>query len=724
MTRAVTTSATLFAITIPWALTAQTAARSAPVREVVDTYFGTRVADPYRWMETTNSPELSSYLNRQGELTRSALSPFAEQRRSLLDRILALQNEVASVTGVQRVGDEYYYLEAPKGSKDRRLMMRPVTGGSAKLLLNPAVLSRPESHAAITYFQPSWDGKYVLAGVALGGSEDATIRIVQTSTAELLKDAITRTQYGSPAWTDDSKSFYYMRQQALPANAPPTAIYENTRVYLHTVGAGNQVDKAIFGSDVNPELKLPKAGFVFALPLPGTSLLLALETRGTIDTPAVWVKSLKTDSAHWRLIARHEDGILDFAAKGTTLYVLTKKGAPNGRIARFDVSRQDFSQSEEVRRESDLVLTAVGQSGIAGAQDALYGYGIRNGGSVLTRTPYDNPMRAEEISMPFNGSVSGVNADYRVAGFTCSLEGWTKPQAFLSYDPGAKRLRDSGLQPPHPADYSEIASTEVETDSVGGVKVPLSLIYRKDLALNGSHPAVLEAYGGYGISIAPSFSPTRLAWLERGGIIAYAHVRGGGEKGEAWHLGGQKQTKQHTIDDFVACARYMIARGYTSRAHLAVRGTSAGGIAVGGFVTQHPELVRAALDRVGVSDLLRFEVTQGGDANIPELGSVKVEADFRALYAISPYHHVKDGAAYPAVLLETGLNDPRVPSWQVAKMAARLQAATSSNLPVLLRVDKDVGHGIGSDRQQAAELMADEFTFLGWQLGMTGFLKR
>ena len=177
------------------------------------------------------------------------------------------------------------------------------------------------------------------------------------------------------------------------------------------------------------------------------------------------------------------------------------------------MSRQDFSQSEEVRRESDLVLTAVGQSGIAGAQDALYGYGIRNGGSVLTRTPYDNPMRAEEISMPFNGSVSGVNADYRVAGFTCSLEGWTKPQAFLSYDPAAKRLRDSGLQPPHPANYSEIASTEVEADSVGGVRVPLSIIYRKDLALNGSHPAVLEAYGGYGISIAPSFSPTRLAWL-------------------------------------------------------------------------------------------------------------------------------------------------------------------------------------------------------------------
>jgi prolyl oligopeptidase len=266
-------------------------------------------------------------------------------------------------------------------------MMRSVAGGSPKLLLNPAGSSTQESHAAITYFQPSWDGKYVLAGVALGGSEDATIRIVQTSTAELLKDAVTRTQYASPVWTDDSKSFYYMRQQELPANAPPTAIYENTRVYLHHVGASDQVEKAIFGSDVAPELKLPKAGFVYGAPLPGTSLLLAFETRGTIDTPAVWVKSLKTENTQWRPIAQHEDGVLDLASKGTMLYVLTKRGAPNGRIVRFDASTQDFSHSEEVRRESDLIFTATGSGGIAGADDALYAYGIRNGASVVVRIP-------------------------------------------------------------------------------------------------------------------------------------------------------------------------------------------------------------------------------------------------------------------------------------------------------------------------------------------------
>jgi prolyl oligopeptidase len=251
--------------------------------------------------------------------------------------------------------------------------------------------------------------------------------------------------------------------------------------------------------------------------------------------------------------------------------------------------------------------------------------------------------------------------------------------------------------------------------------VPLSIVFRKGLILDGSHPTLMEAYGAYGISISPSFSAPLLTWLERGGIVAFAHVRGGGEKGEAWHLDGQKGTKQHTIDDFVACANYLIEHRYTSREHLAVKGTSAGGFAVGGFITQHPELIRAALDRVGVSDPLRFETSQGGDANIPEFGSVKIEADFRSLYSVSPYHHVKQGVDYPAVLLETGINDPRVPSWQAAKMAARLQAATSSHLPILLRVDKDAGHGIGSDRNQRAELLADEYIFLAWQLGLPGF---
>ena len=251
--------------------------------------------------------------------------------------------------------------------------------------------------------------------------------------------------------------------------------------------------------------------------------------------------------------------------------------------------------------------------------------------------------------------------------------------------------------------------------------MPLSIVHRRDTPRDGSNPTLLEAYGAYGIALTPSYNAALLPWLERGGIIAVAHVRGGGEKGEAWHVAGMKETKQHTVDDFVACARYLIEQGYTSSEHLGIEGTSAGGIAVGGFLTQRPDLVHAVLYRVGITDLLRSEQRATGTANSSEYGSVKVASEFRAMYAVSPYAQVVDRTAYPAVMLETGANDPRVTSWMLTKMTARLQQANASQNPILLRVDFDAGHGLGSDRNQALQLKADEYTFLGWRLGLKGF---
>jgi prolyl oligopeptidase len=709
-----------FAVLLAGQVPPQNDPSRAAVHEVVDTYFGVGVSDPYRWMEDTKSPELAAYLDRQNENMHAALAPFASQRWAFLQRIKQLNNSVDRVNSVRIIRDQYFYLELPPGAKDARLMVRKISDKAGRLLVDPKAFASAGTHAAITYFEPSWDGKLVAIGIALGGSEDAVIHVVQVSTGEPLKDAISRTQYASPAWTEDNVGFYYMRQHELPKEAPATAIYENTRVYYHKVGETADSDRAVFGPDVDPSLQLPKAGFVNTGPLPGTSRLIAGQSRGTIETPALWLREPVGD-AHWKPIAGHEDGVIDFASKGTILYVLTKAKSPNGRVVKFDAAKEDMAHAREILPESDLILTSSGESGIASAADALYVYGRRNGTSVMLRVPYDDPAKKEEIHLPFSGSLFDVSADYRVPGLLFSMDGWTKPSTIYRFDPTTGRAVNTGLQPHDSADFSNITSIEVEAPSVGGVLVPLSIVFRKDLILDGSHPTLMEAYGAYGISISPSFSAPLLTWLERGGIVAFAHVRGGGEKGEAWHLDGQKGTKQHTIDDFVACANYLIEHRYTSREHLAVKGTSAGGFAVGGFITQHPELIRAALDRVGVSDPLRFETSQGGDANIPEFGSVKIEADFRSLYSVSPYHHVKQGVDYPAVLLETGINDPRVPSWQAAKMAARLQAATSSHLPILLRVDKDAGHGIGSDRNQRAELLADEYIFLAWQLGLPGF---
>jgi prolyl oligopeptidase len=319
--------------------------------------------------------------------------------------------------------------------------------------------------------------------------------------------------------------------------------------------------------------------------------------------------------------------------------------------------------------------------------------------------------------LPYDGAILAVDANVLSPGALFVLGSWTKPQNAFAYDPSKNEIRDLGIMPKHPADFSGVEGREVMVPSTDGAQVPLSILCQKNLKLDGSHPALYEGYGAYGISEDPYFNPRTLAWIEHGGVMAFIHLRGGGEFGEKWHQAGQKKTKQHTIDDMLAAARYLIDHGYSSPAHLSVRGTSAGGIAVGGAITQHPELFAGAIDNVGMTDALHFQSTQGGAANVPEFGDVTQKEDYGWLYAISAYHHVIKGTKYPAVMGITGVNDPRVPSWMVAKFIAALQVASSSDRPILLRIDFDAGHGLGSSRIQREEQLADEWTFLLWQSG-------
>jgi prolyl oligopeptidase len=276
----------------------------------------------------------------------------------------------------------------------------------------------------------------------------------------------------------------------------------------------------------------------------------------------------------------------------------------------------------------------------------------------------------------------------------------------------ANTLTNTNLEPLNPTDFSGITSVEVTAPGADGTPIPLSIIYKKDLKLDGSNPCLMEGYGAYGISIDPNFDATRLALLEKGIVIAWAHVRGGGENGEDWHNAGKMATKENTISDFLACAQYLVKNGYTSPGKLALRGTSAGGITIGGALTQRPDLFGLAIVNVGEVDALRSEAGPNGAVNTPEFGSVKDPDGFKSLYAMDAYQHIKDGTAYPTVLLITGANDPRVDPWQLFKMTARLQAATSSKNPVLLRVDADAGHGIGSTKTQRDAITADQAALL------------
>jgi prolyl oligopeptidase len=358
-------------------------------------------------------------------------------------------------------------------------------------------------------------------------------------------------------------------------------------------------------------------------------------------------------------------------------------------------------------------------TGINPAQDALYVQLLDGGISRLLRVSYGPHPKTEEVKLPVQGSAF-AQTDPRVPGALIAISSWTSAFKIHAYDPKTKKVTDTRLQPQGPHDNpSNIESLEVKVRSYDGTEVPLSITYAKGLKKDGSNPTLMNAYGAYGISSLPRFNPVRLAWYEKGGVFAVCHVRGGGEYGEEWHLAGKQSTKANTWKDFIACAQYLVDQKYTSPSHLAGSGGSAGGIMIGRSITERPDLFAAAIDQVGDSDMLRIETTANGVPNIPEFGSVKTEDGFKSLYEMSAYYHVEPHTAYPAVLLETGFNDPRVDPWQMAKMTAQLQAATSSGKPVLLRVEYEGGHGgIGGTEKQFQERLADEWSFLLWQFGM------
>ncbi len=690
----------------------------APVEPVTDDYGGTRVVDNYRWMEKgAADPRFEPYLRAQAAYTASVLAPLAKQRDALRAKLQQLSAGAGRVAGWQQAGGRIFFEWLDPAGAFPVLRVRDLDG-SVRTLLDPTQYADAKSHAAIDYFVPSLDGTHVAVGVALGGSENDTLRILETATGRVLPDAISRAQYASPAWREDGKSFYYGRLQAAPAGSKPEAKYENQRVYLHVLGADPEGDKAVFGPGVasGPPTAIPAYGFNSITVVPGERYLVALHTTGTTDPSAVYVGS--EGAPGWAPLISQADhlatsGSSQLALRGSQLYALLQN-VPNGRVLRYSLSSPQ-SKPTTIVPESDKQI-----EGIFGTRDGFY-VEYRHGLSFTISKLTDEGRPLGEVALPFEGTVSGIDGTPTETGLRFDIESWTRSSTLFSYHSGSGEVTDTGLIPKDPSDVSHLVAREVQVPSTDGASVPVSIVLRDDTPLDGSRPVLMEGYGAYGVSVDPEFGPSMLEWVHRGGILVYAHVRGGGELGESWHLAGKRQTKQHTVDDMIAAARYLIDQKYTSAAHLAARGTSAGGIAVGGAIVQHPELFGAAVDNVGATNLLRSQLTPGGPGNIPEFGDANRAEDFKFMLPLDAYVGVKDGTAFPAVIGVTGAHDPRVEPWIVAKMIARLQAATSSGKPVLLRVDFDAGHGEGSSRTQYLDERADEWTFLLWQLGDPAF---
>jgi len=706
------------ALFVPALALSQAKLPKTPVREVTEDYFGTKVTDPYRWLENTSDPEVVAWLKAQNDYTREALAKIPG-RQQLLDRIKSLDNAGAVVSGLEVLGGHYFYLKTEPGSDNRKLYVRDTVSTPERLLLDPEKLTTPDGkHFSIDYFQPSLDGKYVAYGISPGGSEDSVLHVLETATGKALPDVIDRAQFGSPTWLSDGKSFFLTRTQKLGPNDPPTAKYQKLRTYRHTLGNDAEKDPQVFGYDFAPSVRVTEDDFAFVIYSPGApKWMIGFVIHGVKNEKDVYVAPFEETpkaSTPWKKVADDSADITNLDFHGDDLFLLSHKDASRYKVLRTSLSHPDLATATMVVPPGEQVIV-----NISAAEDGLYVQDLDGGIGKLRRLPYGSGS-AEPVKLPFEGAIQSLYTNPVDPGAWLELLSWTKPPLWYALEANSRKLEDTHIVAPSPVDFSQIVSEEVKAKSADGTMVPLSIVHKRGIAMDGSNPTWLEGYGAYGITIDPAFRPTWLAFLESGGVYAAAHARGGGEYGEDWHNAGRKLTKQHTIDDFLACAQYLIENKYTSKAKLAGEGTSAGGVTIGGAVTQRPDLFAAALIRVGDSDSLRSELMASGPANIPEFGTVKESDGFKALYAMDAYQHVKPNA-YPAILLTTGANDPRVAPWQAAKMTARLQASTNSGKPVLLRVDYDAGHGMGSTKSQRDEEFADELSFLFWQFGVPGF---
>ena len=698
---------------------------STPVREVVDDYFGTKVPDPYRWLENSQDPEVIAWLKAQNDYARAILASIPG-RDQLLDRINALDSGETLFSGLKIYGESYFYLLTEPGSDSNKLYMRGRRTGVERLLVQPENRSTAQGgHFSIDYFYPSLDGNYVAYGISPGGSENSVMHIVDTRSGRVLSDAIDRAQFAKTSWLPDG-SFFYTRTPKLPPDTPAYQRFQKACVFRHVLGADADQEPPVFGYQVNPDVNITEGDFPVVYYSPAApNYLLGIVMHGLKRDLDVYVAEFRNgDSSRlkWKKVCDESDAVTGYDVHGERLFLLSHKTSSRFEVLSVSLSDPDLSHAALVVPPSDRVVVKK----IVAAGDALYVQELDGGIAGLRRLDYESST-LESVKLPFDGAIQSAITNPIQPGVWLQLTSWTKSPRWYVVDPVSGNVSDAGLTPPSPVDYSQIESREVHVKSADGTMVPLSIIHQRGIALDGSHPTWLQAFGAYGNPLDPMFRPTLLALLERGGIFAAAHIRGGGDYGEDWYHAGHIKTKQNSIDDMLAAATYLIEQKFTSPQRLAGECTSAGAVTIGGAITQRPELFAVALILVGFSNLLRFENMPNGPANIPEFGTVTDPELFPAVYAMDAYHHVKPNTPYPAVLLTAGWHDPRLEVWQPAKMAARLQASTSSGRPVLLRIEWDMGHaasiwiGHGSTRTQRNEELADELAFMFWQMGVPEF---
>jgi len=586
---------------------------------------------------------------------------------------------------------------------------------SAKAIFDPNAASAKGS-LSVDYYVPSFGAKYVAAALSENGSEDSSAHIFEVATGKELSEIVPRVNFatggGSIAWKADSSGFYYTRYpQGNERPLEDANFYQ--QVYFHKLGTDPKQDNYIIGKD------FPRIAEIKLHTSDDGRWLLASVANGDGGQFAHYLMDY---SGKWTQLTHFEDGIVSIKfGVDPALYLLSRKDAPRGQILRLPLSQLDLAQAKIVVPQSSG--QGSDESDRASIEDFvpawnhLYVIDIMGGPSRVR--VFDN--QGKPLPAPPLPPISSVGQVVPIGGgdvlFYTST--YIDPPAWYRFDAASGKSVRTALYQTSPINFADAEVVREFATSKDGTRVPVNIIRRKGTTLDGTNPALLYGYGGYGISEEPNFAGLQgRMWLDQGGVYVIANLRGGAEYGDDWHQQGNLTRKQNVFDDFLACAQYLIDQKYTSPPHLAIMGGSNGGLLMGAAFTQRPDLFRAVVSYVGIYDMLRVELDPNGAFNITEFGTVKDPGQFKALYAYSPYHHVKDGTAYPAILFLTGENDHRVNPMQSRKMTARLQAANSSGYPILLRTTASAGHGFGTALDEELEQGADVFSFLFDQLGI------
>ena len=679
-----------------------------------------KITDDYRWLENSKDPEVKAWVAAQDKRARSYFQALPEHAE-IVEWLKALSKSRSSdYSSLRYAGDSLFAMKSQPGKQQPVLVKLKSADdpGSEAIVVDPNVLDS-SGGTAIQFYVPSHDGKLVAVALAQGGSEAGELHIYEVASGKALPDRLPRMSFatggGSAAWSPDGSGVFYTRYPHA-GERPEQDLHFYEQIYFHKLGTPVDQDTYVLGKD------FPRIAEIGLSASDDGQYVLATVANGD---GGQFEHFLRDTNGRWNQLTTFDDNITAVAfGDDQALYLVSRKDAPRGKILRLALSSAQLSHANTIVPQTQDVIQGFSSAlegllpSFVASHNRLYVVEVAGGptqvrifdtsGESLGLVPIEAVSNVSEIVKPPNDGVLFYNESY------------LNPGAWYRYDAQTGKTTETALRRTSPINFNDIVAEREFANSRDGTKVPLTVLHKKGISLKGLYPAILTGYGGFDISMTPGFNATLRLWFDANGVFAIANLRGGGEYGEQWHQQGMLTNKQHVFDDFIACAEHLVQRKYTNPKKLGIMGGSNGGLLMGAALTQRPDLFRAVTSTAGIYDMIRLETTQNGEFNATEYGSIKNPEQFKALYAYSPYQHLVDETKDPAVLLIVGENDLRVDPWHSRKFAAKLQAASTSGLPILLISFSNAGHGgIGSGEDQQIAMAAYRWSFFFDQLGTT-----